>query len=334
MSVVMITTDDFETLRHTAAALRAQSARDQLEIVVVTPATTVQIPDDELVGFSSVKIVECPQISSTAAMRVAGVRASTAQIVAFTEDHCLPGASWAAALIERHRGPWTGVGAAFANANPGRTLSWANFLIEYGEWAAPQAGGEVHHIGGHNSSYKRDVLCAYGDPLAQVMEAESTMQWELAGAGHRFYLEPRAVMHHLNFSRFLPSIWLRFFGGRLFAANRARPWNLWRRLVYLLGSPLIPLVRMSRVLRAMHRIGRLDLLPRALPAILFLLAIDGLGEAIGYGSGSGRAMELVSDAEFHRERYLADPAGELAAARALAAGGQDELLLPDHHPAG
>jgi len=315
ISVVMITTDDFQTLRHTAAALRAQSARESLEIVVVTPSrSALQIPDGELSGFAGVTLVECAEISSTAAMRAVGVQAASAPLVAFTEDHCLPGATWAEALIERHRGPWTGVGAAFANANPGSATSWANFLIEYGVWAAPHKGGEVHHIGGHNSSYKRDVLCAYGDRLPQTMEAESTMQWDLAGAGHRFYLEPRAIMHHLNFSQFVPSVWLRFLGGRLFAANRARPWNLWRRLVYLVGSPLIPLVRACRVLRAIHRIGRLDLLPRVLPAILFLLIVDGLGEAIGYAAGPGRAIELISDAEFHRERYLADPDEEIRAA--------------------
>jgi hypothetical protein len=35
-----------------------------------------------------------------------------------------------------------------------------------------------------------------------------------------------------------------------------------------------------------------------------LLIVDGLGEMIGYATGSGPAMQEVSDEEFHRERFL------------------------------
>jgi len=39
------------------------------------------------------------------------------------------------------------------NANPDSIVSWADFLIGYGPWAAPIARHEPEYLPGHNSSY-------------------------------------------------------------------------------------------------------------------------------------------------------------------------------------
>ena len=80
------------------------------------------------------------------------------QIVAFVEDHCFPTPGWAEALLRAHERAWAGVGPVVLNANPKRTLSWANLLIEYGPWLHPRERGTVSHIPGHNSSYSLVVL--------------------------------------------------------------------------------------------------------------------------------------------------------------------------------
>ena len=168
----------------------------------------------------------------------------------------------------------------FVNANPGSTTSWVNFLIEYGGWTDPEHCGECTHIPGHNSTYKRDTLLEYGQKLSEFLEAESTMQWDMIRRGHRFYLESKARSFHLNFSRIRPSVRLRFYAGRLFAANRARKWSVSRRLFYTLGSPLIPVVRFLRILKAVYN-ARSCRLPILLPTLLGLLVMDGLGEMVG-----------------------------------------------------
>ncbi|MBW1859765.1 MAG: hypothetical protein JRI70_06745 [Deltaproteobacteria bacterium] len=179
-------------------------------------------------------------------------------------------------------------------------------MIEYGDWADPIPPGPTNHIPGHNSSYKRDALLEYGSDLGNVLEAESPMQWDMMNKGHAFCMEPKAKMFHQNFSVFGRSIPLRFHGGRLFAANRAHEWSLLRRLSYCLLSPLIPLVRVRRVLQAANRIGQNKLILRVLPTSFIMLVFDGLGEMVGYLGGSGGAMQKLSDMEFHRERFLVD----------------------------
>lgn len=319
LSVVMISPDSFETIRTTATALRRQTVRDQLEIVVVGPRSMgTDLDPEDFSDFARWQFIEADRTDSSSEMRAAGIRAASAPIVALTEDHCFPARGWAEALIARHAEPWGGVGALFSNANPESILSWANFIIEYGDWIDPERGGEIHHIGGHNSSYKKDLLLAYGDRLPDILEAESAMQWDLADRGQRFYLEPKAGMIHLNFTLFRPSIKLRFCGGRLFAANRARGWSFAKRLLYTLASPLIPLVRSWRLARTLVNSGRSGLLLRVLPTLMVLLAFDGLGEMVGYASGSGSCMQWLTDIEFHRQRFLKRPAKETAAALAKA----------------
>jgi hypothetical protein len=244
-------------------------------------------------------------MNSTAAARAAGVRQASASLVALAEDHSYPDAHWAEALIAAHRGPWAVAGPAMCNANPESTLSWANLAVEYGPWLHPASGGEVDHLPGHNSCYKRDLLLAYGSQLETMLEAESVLHWDLRGKGHQLYLEPKAKTFHLNYSLTVPTILLRFLGGRLFAASRARSWSTVRRLLYCAASPLIPLVRLRRVWRDLRRASMSSRLPRhILPVLAFTLACDAAGEMIGYLFGSGQTMRKLSDMEFHRDRFM------------------------------
>src|SRR5205823_13704696 len=59
MSVILITPDSFETLRRTVGALRRQTVRDRLELVIVGPSIDrPAIVESEVVGFAGRHIVE------------------------------------------------------------------------------------------------------------------------------------------------------------------------------------------------------------------------------------------------------------------------------------
>ncbi len=307
MSVVVITPDDFETVRKTVRHLRAQNVCGQLEVVLVAPsAASLSLDEKALDGFHSHMIVEVGPFTSTARARAAGVRAATARVVALVEDHAYPAPGWAEALVVRHRESWAAVGPVMSNANPRSVTSWANLLVEYAPWLEPSEGGEREHLPGHNGSYKREALIAYGERLEAMLEAESVLHWDLRAKGHALYLEPKARVFHQNFSEPLPSLTLRFNGGRLFAASRAREWPAWRRALFTAASPLIPFVRCTRIAREMLRRGPTRRIwPRLLPALIVSLIFDGAGEAAGYAFGPGGAMAKLSDMEFHRERFLA-----------------------------
>jgi hypothetical protein len=305
MSVIVVTPDRYETVRKTIRHLRAQRVKDRLELVLVAPsAEGLGLDEKELSDFHQFSVVTVGHMRSTARARAAGVLRAAAPVVAFAEDHAFPAPGWAEALINAHQQEWAAVGPVMSNANPESLSSWANLAVEYSPWLAPRAGGEVEHLPGHNGSYKRDLLLEYGDRLEEMLDAESILQWDLRARGHRLYLEPAARTFHENFTAPLSSIVLRFYGGRLFAASRARHWPAWRRLCFTCGSPLIPLVRFLRIVRELRQPGRpRHLLPRLAPMLFAALVCDGAGEMVGYACGAGRAMAVLSDMEFHRQRY-------------------------------
>ena len=305
MSVVIVTPDGYETIRRTVEHLHAQTVKDRLELVIVAPsATQVAVGDSLLRDFFQVRVVAVGEVTSIAQAHAAGIRQAGAPVVVLAEDHSFPEAGWAEALIERHRQPWAVVGPAVRNGNPDSLMSWADFLLGYGTWLDPAPGGETNYLPGHNSSYKRALLVDYGRELEAMLEAEFVLHGDLQAKGHRLYLEPEARTAHLNFARLAPWMPYLIHAGRAFAAARARPWSGFRRLLYVAGAPLIPLVRLWRIRAELRRSGRpAELWPRVVPALLVGLAVDTVGQILGYGLGAGKANEKLFSFEFHRDRY-------------------------------
>ncbi|HZR84538.1 MAG TPA: glycosyltransferase [Candidatus Binatia bacterium] len=305
LSVVIATPDGFETIRKTVHHLRVQTVSDRLELVIVAPsAERLELDPGELSAFCQARVVDVGPTQSIARAHAAGIRRATAPVVVLAEDHSFPEAGWAEALIRRHVEQWAVVGPVVRNANPDRLLSWADFLLGYGAWMDPAPAGEVDYLPGHNSSYKRAVLLALDDELEVALEAEFHLHEALRARGHRLYLEPAARTAHVNFGRFSPWVPYLVHAGRVFAAARARQWSWRRRLIYVGGAPLIPLVRLLRVRDEIRRPGRpAHLWPRVAPALIVGLCLDTLGQLLGYACGAGRAGEKLYDFEFHRDRH-------------------------------
>lgn len=308
LSVVIATPDRYETIRKTIGYLRRQTVHRQLEIVIVAPhRASLALDESELQPFHGFRVVEVGPIDAVGRANAAGIRRAGAAFVALAEDHAYPDPEWAAALIERHREPWAAVGPVLRNANPDSRVSWADFLIGYAPWVDSSPGGEVSHLPGHNGSYKREILLGYGERLEAMLEAETVLHWDLRGKGFRLYLEAAAKVAHTNFAR--PSSWMasQFYCGRMFAATRAQGshWSAWRRLLYAAAAPLIPLVRLSRLLPVLRRVRRHENVPRGVLAALILgLGLDGVGQFLGYLLGAGGAKERVSALEYHRDQHI------------------------------
>jgi hypothetical protein len=293
MSVVLITPDGLEAIRRTVHHLHNQTARDQIELVIVAPTDPGPGSDeDELDGFASVRLVDAGPFRSAGSAFAAGVRAANGRIVGYAEEHSFPEPGWAAAIIEAHRGSWAAVGGVLENANPGTRTSWAGLLIDFGPEVAPVGGGEASELAGHHTSYKRAVLVRYESDLDDMLEVEWVLQEDLRASGERLFREPRAVSRHLNASRLRSLLVAQLNGGRLFAGNRARlrGWSTVRRLVWVAGSPLMPFVRLARSLPHLRRSkwpGRAS----PIPVIVLGLVTNAAGQMLGYALGPGRAAE-------------------------------------------
>lgn len=302
LTVVLPTWDNFDALRTTVEHLTAQTIAASIELIICAPsAERARVDADAVRGLHSVRVLEAGPLQLTGPLRARAVREAAADVVAFAEDHCFPYPDWAEALLAAHAGPHAAVGPAVYNANPESTVSWADFLIEYGRWAAPGRRREVDMLPGHNSSYKRDVLLQYGHELDSLMEAETVLFWDLRRRGYRLLFDPAARVRHTNFSRLGPYFSALWHLGRAFGGKRAEPWSVARRVAYALAAPAIPLIRLSHVVRsAVDNRVPLRRVVSSSPALLAGLAVDCVAQATGAAFGAGGSTVRITAYEFHR----------------------------------
>ncbi|HET6798144.1 MAG TPA: hypothetical protein VFH40_13375 [Gemmatimonadales bacterium] len=311
LSVILVA-DHFDTIRRVVHCLRDQTARDRIELVILSPDGARFGADPlELTGFAAVQLLEAQVIEPFTMARAMGVRAATAPLIVIGETHSYPHPGWAEALIAAHELPWAAIAPGFGNANPIGALSWAIFLLDYGRWLTGLRPGEISLAPTHNVAYKRAVLLELGAKLDAALGHGEELTLHFRTWGHRAYFEPAARIDHLNITR--PRAWLneRFLGGRLIAGHRSRRWTWPRRFLYFAGSPLIPAVVLSRIRRGVRRARCETRLPGGtMPAILLGALVSAIGEAVGYALGVGPAAESqMTEYELHKACYASQPTG-------------------------
>jgi hypothetical protein len=303
LSAILLMVDGFQAIRRTVHHLSVQSARERLELIIVTTRPNARLVDtNALKPLGAWQVVEVDKIPTPESGWVAGIRKARASVVVICEDHSFPDPGWAKALIEAHRQDCAAVAPAMDNGNPNTTVSWANFLLICAHWFSPNGSGPVSFGPGHNTSYKRPVLLEYYDNLESWLTAERVLHFDLLAKGHRILLAAEAVTHHVNIS--LPRSYLShsFHGGRLFGGSRAANWSRARAALYACAFPLIPFIRLRRLFQlldtpAKRRKARFW---ASLPWICAGLLCHAVGEAVGYLTGSGNAMKRYMSYEIRR----------------------------------
>lgn len=306
LSVVVVIPDIYETVKKTMGYLKAQTAADKVEIVLVGPSTQQQELDvSELTNFHSWQFIGVPSVISISRSYCAGIRKARSPIVVLGEDHTFPEAHWAELLIKDHEEQWAVVGPSMRNANPESLVSRADFYQAFSAWAYPTERKAMESLPAHNSSYKRDILLQLNEQLEDFMEAEYLLHRLLRSKGYKLLLEGGTYTAHINFvSSFSSwSHWFkkRFYAGRQYASTWSRSWSIPRRVIFAMATPLIPFIRLWRIFGNVRRLERpSSYLPLA-AVMLSGLAAESYGHIFGYIGGVGDWLENLPKYEFHRE---------------------------------
>lgn len=303
---LILATDTYSTIRPVVDRWRRQAMRKEVELILVAPSTSaVSEAMAHRNEFANIQIVVDPMTDLSHA-RAKGIRAATAPLVFVGETHSYPQAGFAEALVAGFSGPWSSVTPAFGNANPKGVLSWAGFLSDYARWADGLPAGEIAEAPLYNAAYQKTVLLQLGDRLAPALSHGDELWLTLRAAGRRVYFQPAARLDHVNVSR--PWHWVRerFLAGMLIASHRARRWSLARRLAYIPGSLLIPIVLTWRVVPGIWSTVRKKRLPLAtIPMIVIGMIIKSAGEMAGYAGLSSDAAERgMHEYEVHKLAYI------------------------------
>ena len=306
MSVLLVT-DVMESVDAVISTFRRQTIADRLELVLATTPGT-HVPDDTGRGFAGFTVVRIPDPTDISHARAECTRAATAPVVAIGETHCLPEPRWCEALLATHEDPQVAIsGCLIMNANPQTAVSAAALLMDYGPWATGQRGPR-NQLPAHNVAYSRELLLAQ-ESLERALEVDSSLNEQIIDAGRMLLFEPGARAHHLNVSK--TGTWLkeRAINGRTYAGHRAANWGPLRRLGYALAWPLVPLVRIRRLMPVARELA---VPARVWPAFVISLVLASAGEGVGYLLGPGNAPTRRHELEISKVRHVRE--GEAAAA--------------------
>lgn len=294
--------------------LQRQTIVSAIELIVVAEQPD-GIDAADVAAFHSFRFLPMRDLRTIGVAMAAAVRAASAPYVTYAEEHATFDPDWGAALVQAHERGYPAVGFTMRNANPETLTSWAHLYGQFGPAVDPVETGEVRLLTGHHASYRRAMLLEYGPLLDAMMEDEGALFLDLHERGERLLMEGAAVSYHINLSRLSEYARLDFNGQRSFAHGRATigRWSLAKRLLYVGACPLVPFVRLGRILHHLRRSGRFGMLmPRILAPVVVALTVGAVGEALGYLAGPGAAAAQKLGPELHRRRYLAaaDPLRE------------------------
>jgi hypothetical protein len=302
ISVVLVTGPRIQDAQRVLDALGGQSGADAIEVILVEifpAAAALSLP-----SVGGIIRLQADEARSWGHARAVGVRAASAPIVAFLEDHCYPSPGWAEALVRAHRNSWDSVGYAFTCSNPDTWFTRSTFLYEYGAWAAPQSDGPRPALASNNISYKRDFLLGFGDELDRLLEVDFLLHERCrAGGGIALGLAGGAEVAHESFRSATYLLRGVYRYARHLAAFRAQlmGWSGPRRaLAGLAALAVLPLLKPYRLGRAVFRRQALRRpFLSALPLLLPASAVSAAGESLGYLFG-----DPASGAHWTRRQFI------------------------------
>ena len=307
---VILATDTIGRVERVIESIAAQTIAKQIELILVTTSRIdLSIRDRIAENLHSVKLVEVESIAPLSVARAKGVRASTAPFIFIAETHAYPDPALAEKLIGALSAEWSLAVPGFRNSNPDSGLSWAGFLSDYGAWSQNLEAGEIHRPPSHDAAFRRSVLLEFGDRLDKALTFGDELYTTLHARGQRCYFEPAAGIQHVNISRFRSFVRERYLSGVLIGGYRSERWSLPRRLAYAFGSPLIPIVILSRIRKGVKDAERTQSLPMmTIPALVLGASLKAAGEMRGYLFGAPPSAEEGMTG--YEVRKLAFNAGE------------------------
>ena len=228
-------------------------------------------------------LVVAPDGADVPRLRGLGLAEATGDVVLLTEDLCVVDDRWISAFLRADADDGDVVGGRMAIDRNGRSIDLGAFFSEYGFFGGLTQDTEPPLVTGANVSYRGSVVEEVG-ASARAGMWENVIHDRLYREGHRFDYRSDAVVYQRMRYRFWAFCVDRFQHGFDYARARLAERDSTRRWVWCLGTPLLPVVLLARVARAVGRLYGWSFV-RALPWTVAFLASWSSGEAAGYIRG-------------------------------------------------
>jgi glycosyl transferase family 2 len=287
-SVVVASVSSLDLLSACLDKLRPQCDRAGAEFsLIVARSASYMDGAGELERIAAgCRVVTAPALADLPRVRGAGLAQATGEWVLLTEDHVVADDNWVDTLLHAARPDAHVLGGSMGNARRQRIIDCGAFFAEYGIYGGRRAAaaGKGPMFAAANVAYRRSIVpdvaawCDNGD-------WESVIHDRLHASGHTLLAVAAARVRQNESYEFAAFCRNRFEHGRTYAAVRAATWPLWRRVLHMVMTPLLPPLLAVRIAGAVSAEEKPDLW-RAMPATLVYLCAWALGEAAGYARGA------------------------------------------------
>lgn len=296
LSVVIVPFVGAKGLMECLKSLAAQVTDHQFEIII--PYDDGH-PDIGRLGpdYPEVKFLAVPGRKTYAQLRAAGVLAAAGEIVAVTEDHCMPAPEWCENIILAHRKPEAGdknpaaIGGPVEKAVPDTIVNWAMYFADYVRYANPVTEGPAVSLTDLNVSYKKTDLEFISGVWKEEFH-ENEVHAALTANGRVLWLSPMILVLQRREYTFGKAVQDRYAFGRLFASTRVGMVSGGKRALYALFSIFVPVLQFVRIIKHVRNKRKWGgELVKASPALLTLVTVWAGGEFMGYLTGrAGRSL--------------------------------------------
>lgn len=221
------------------------------------------------------------------------------EIILLTKDHCAPDSNWVHAHVAAQREHGRGaVGGVMRPSQETGALGWAVFFLDFFRYVEPRTAGPADALTVCNVSYRKSQLDAVR-PIWETIFHETAVNRALRERFGPLWLESRAAVTMGRRVAFRDIARERYAFGRSFGATRLEYSSGLQRIVFILLSPMVPLVVMGRMLAVVMRNPRyLAAFCKSLAYLVILLCGWTLGEWLGYVTHRrSRAFGLAPEAE-------------------------------------
>jgi glycosyltransferase involved in cell wall biosynthesis len=273
-------------------SLRVQASALDAEVIVVVDKAGYAAELEAT--FPWARVIHGAGIAKVPALRRRGLEEATGELVAIIEEHCSAKADWLEQAMRAHEsGEFAAVGGPIVDDDYRRLRDWVVYFLEYNSALPPAPRGETVELNDANVLYRRQALLDHLDLLDEGYWS-MTLNPALHAEGNKLQSVPEMVVYHHGPFDFGYYLHQRFLFSRAFAGVRAQAEPASRRVAYLIGAPLIPLMLLgrmtSRVFQKRRRVGRfVQSLPLIVPALVVMVA----GEWVGCLLGPGDALNRV-----------------------------------------
>jgi len=291
----LVSTEDGDRILETLTSLQEKQGARQCEVVLADRRCD-KVSAEIARRFPQVLIVQCANSTTLPEMRTLAYRRTNADLIAVTEDHCVPAADWLDqihAAFEGQSDNVSAIGGVVENGVKDTGFDWATYLCEYSYFSAPVAEGPTDVLPGMNVVYRRAALESVPNEALVSGFWETTVHPLLLKQGKTLLSRNAIRMCHCKkFSAGLffqqRYVYSRYYAGLRFPASQAP-----KRALAAVASLALPPVLFYRMITASLRKGLGAQFLRASPALAALVVVWSFGEIWGYIFGPGKALAQI-----------------------------------------